>query len=644
MLLLKALRPRAPSLTWQRSLDPHVAASRTYARSYSINAHPAPATVLRRPFTWRQGTSTCAYPRFQRQYSSEDKLKNEDADTGDADGVLKVLGVKDSIQNETLLANMKTIVERSTSLLGGGKIDRVMGKLLYQVATRYKGSDANRDVLVEYVCGGKLANEPQLSAALMYLKRHPVGPIDIKDFEECCGVGAVITPDSITEEVKKAIGEFEKELHASGNKRREQELYYAVKKRLKWADSRLVKEAVSRELSTFLGARSIPAAGKAKVVTSHTQNEQSSPWASYLVGEAWNFHKPGENYLTDGYVVTPRTLDLLKRHLEETGGKVITRFPPEPNGILHIGHAKAINFNFGYAKALGGITYLRYDDTNPETEDERYIREIKEMVEWLGHKPYKITFASDYFPQLHAYAVELIKRGHAYVCHQGFEELKGIKPPPSPWRDRPIEDSLKLFESMKDGKFKEGYATLRMKMTMEDGKQDPVAYRIKYAPHPQTGTRWCIYPTYDYAHCLCDSIENITHSLCTKEFQSRRSSYYWLCNALDIYCPVQWEYSRLNVSYTLVSKRKIQKLILAGIVEDWDDPRLYTLSALRRRGYPPGAINRFCMEAGITVSEGAVQPEMLEHFVREELNRTAQRVMAVLHPLKIVLTNFPHSE
>lgn len=561
------------------------------------------------------------------------------------DDALKALGVKDAIQNETLLANMKRIVERSKTLLNGGQIGRDMGKLLYQVASKCKGSDDGRDLLVDYICGGKIRNESQLSAALQYLKRHPMGPIDIKDFEEACGVGVVITFERIVEEVRSAIKGLEKSSLKNGDKFKEQELYYAVRKQLKWADSKQVENAVNTELSTLLGAKDIPKEGKTKAISSQAPTEQSSnPWAAYLVGEARNFHRPGENYLTDGYVVTPHTSDLLRKHLEETGGKVITRFPPEPNGILHIGHAKAINFNFGYAKALGGITYLRYDDTNPETEDERYIREIKEMVEWLGHKPYKITFASDYFPQLYNYAVQLIKRGHAYVCHQGFEELKGIKPPASPWRDRPVEESLKLFEDMKEGKFKEGYATLRMKMTMEDGKQDPVAYRIKYTPHPQTGTCWCIYPTYDYAHCLCDSIENITHSLCTKEFQSRRSSYYWLCNALDLYCPVQWEYSRLNVSYTLVSKRKIQKLISAGLVQDWDDPRLYTLSALRRRGYPPDAINRFCLEAGVTVSEGAVQPEMLEHYVREELNRTAQRVMAVLRPLKVTLINFPHPE
>jgi len=266
------------------------------------------------------------------------------------------------------------------------------------------------------------------------------------------------------------------------------------------------------------------------------------------------------------------------------------------------------------------------------------------MVEWLGYKPYKVTHSSDYFQELYDWAVELIKRGLCYVCHQKVEEIKGHNPPPSPWRDRPVEESLILFEDMRKGKIQEGDATLRMKHIMEDGKQDPVAYRIKFTPHPQSGDKWCIYPTYDYTHCLCDSIENITHSLCTKEFQSRRSSYYWLCNALDIYCPVQWEYGRLNLYYTVVSKRKIGKLITNGIVRDWDDPRLFTLTALRRRGFPPEAINMFCGKVGVTMAQTVLDPGMLESCVRDVLNITAPRVMAVLEPLKVTITNFPSKQ
>lgn len=352
------------------------------------------------------------------------------------------------------------------------------------------------------------------------------------------------------------------------------------------------------------------------------------------------FHKPGENHKTDGYVTTSNTEALLAKHVQETGGQVRTRFPPEPNGILHVGHAKAININFGFAKAHDGICFLRLDDTNPEAEKDEFVKSIEEMVKWLGYKPHKVTYSSDYFDKLHSYAVDLIGRGLAYVCHQKPHELRGFNPPASPWRDRPIEESLTLFEDMRLGKFDEGMASLRMKFTMEEGKQDPVAYRIKFVPHHRSGDKWCIYPTYDFAHCLCDSIENITHSLCTKEFQNRRSSYYWLCNALDIYCPVQWEYSRLNINYTVVSKRKLKMLIDANIVSGWDDPRLYTLEALRRRGFPPESIKEFCAKLGVTGANSAVHPHMIEAEVRDNLNLTAPRTMAILEPLKVIISNF----
>uniref|UniRef100_A0A8V5GWD4 glutamine--tRNA ligase n=1 Tax=Melopsittacus undulatus TaxID=13146 RepID=A0A8V5GWD4_MELUD len=348
-----------------------------------------------------------------------------------------------------------------------------------------------------------------------------------------------------------------------------------------------------------------------------------------LRGEALKFHKPGENYKTEGYVVTPNTMALLKQHLAITGGQVRTRFPPEPNGILHIGHAKAINFNFGYAK-------VRILLLCPGGASNCCVSPIP-----TGYQPYAVTHASDYFDQLYTWALELIRRGQAYVCHQKVEEIKGHNPPPSPWRDRPVEESLLLFEDMRKGKFGEGEATLRMKLVMEDGKMDPVAYRVKFTPHHRTGDKWCIYPTYDYTHCLCDSIEHITHSLCTKEFQARRSSYFWLCNALDVYCPVQWEYGRLNLLYTVVSKRKIIRLVETGAVRDWDDPRLFTLTALRRRGFPPEAINNFCARVGVTVAQATMEPHLLEACAREVLNEQAPRAMAVLEPLKVTITNFP---
>ncbi|TRY96871.1 hypothetical protein DNTS_015421 [Danionella cerebrum] len=363
-----------------------------------------------------------------------------------------------------------------------------------------------------------------------------------------------------------------------------------------------------------------------------------------LRGEALKFHKPGENYKTEGYVVTPNTMDLLKKHLEVTGGQVRSRFPPEPNGILHIGHAKAINFNFGFAKANGGICFLRYDDTNPEKEEEKYFTAIRDMVQWLGYEPYEVTHASDNFQRLYDLAVDLIRRGHAYVCHQRGEELKGHNVPPSPWRDRPVQESLVLFERMRKGLFAEGEATLRMKMVMEDGKMDP----------------------------------NITHSLCTKEFQARRSSYYWLCNALDVYCPVQWEYGRLNLTYTVVSKRKIIKLVETGVVR-WCT-HAYTDAAFRsgrhcflscslETGTIPGSSHSLLFgdaaslhkpsttsvrgeisvtlelwvlpQVGVTVAQSTMEPHLLEACVREVLNDSAPRAMAILEPLKVTIIDLP---
>lgn len=562
---------------------------------------------------------------------------------------------KDTLANAAVSKTLEAIITKAKSIKED--IDKQIGNFLYQIATCYKGTETRIEFLVEYVCSEKLSLGPQLTAAFEYLKGHPVDPIDVDEFNETCGVGVVITREEIVQVVMETLDENRKELMEKRYRFNVGKLMASVKSKLKWGDGKVIKEVIDEQVASILGPRTVEDDAKpqkgakkssAKVEKSLVELESASgdegKTSVQLVGEALKFHKPGENYLTDGYVVTPKTMNLLEEHLKETGGMVITRFPPEPNGILHIGHAKAINFNFGYAKAHGGITYLRYDDTNPEKEEKRFILGIQDMVKWLGHKPYKITYASDYFPELYDFAVELIKRNSAYVCHQQYDELKGHNPPPSPWRDRPIDESLRLFEDMRKGKFEEGEATLRMKIIMEDGKQDPVAYRIKYTPHPHAGDKWCIYPTYDFTHCLCDSLENITHSLCTKEFQARRSSYYWLCNALDLYCPVQWEYARLNLHYTVVSKRKIQKLITNNFVRDWDDPRLFTLTALRRRGFPPEAINKFCAKVGVTMAQTVLNPIMLESCVREELNNTAVRVMAVLEPLKITISNFPHSE
>uniref|UniRef100_A0A672NJD2 Glutamine--tRNA ligase n=1 Tax=Sinocyclocheilus grahami TaxID=75366 RepID=A0A672NJD2_SINGR len=537
---------------------------------------------------------------------------------------------KETLKNEALSSTLKKAIEQAQGLLGSASIDKTAGTLLYNMVTRLK--DSNRlSFLTEYIITRKITSELQLSAALDFLKNHPQENLDRLEFEAACGVGVVVTPEQIEDAVELIIRKHKDQLLAERYRFNMGILMGEARTALKWADGKIVKNEVDMQVC-----------GTCSNQSKSLSNTEGKSLMEQLRGEALKFHKTGENYKTEGYVVTPNTMTLLKKHLEETGGQVRTRFPPEPNGILHIGHAKAINFNFGFAKANNGICFLRYDDTNPEKEEEKYFTAIREMVEWLGYKPYAVTHASDNFQLLYDLAVDLIRRGHAYVCHQRGEELKGHNVPPSPWRERPVEESLLLFDRMRKGMFAEGEVTLRMKMVMEDGKMDPVAYRIKYTPHHRTGDTWCIYPTYDYTHCLCDSIENITHSLCTKEFQSRRSSYFWLCNALDVYCPVQWEYGRLNLTYTVVSKRKIIKLVETAIVRDWDDPRLFTLTALRRRGFPPQAINNFCARVGVTVAQTTMEPHLLEACVREVLNDTAPRVMAVLEPLKVTITNLPH--
>uniref|UniRef100_A0A8B9L250 glutamine--tRNA ligase n=1 Tax=Astyanax mexicanus TaxID=7994 RepID=A0A8B9L250_ASTMX len=544
---------------------------------------------------------------------------------------------KETLKNEALSSALKDAVVQAQKLLGSTNIDKGTGTLLYSMASRLR--DTRRlAFLTEHIAKRKITTDLQLSAALDYVKSHPQDPMDQKAFETACGVGVVVTPEQIEDAVELIIRKHKQQLLAERYRFNMGILMGEARAALKWADGKMVKNEVDMQVLHHLGPKTEADLEKKP---KKEEEKQNNTLMEQLRGEALKFHKPGENYKTEGYVVTPNTMNLLKQHLEITGGQVRTRFPPEPNGILHIGHAKAINFNFGYAKANNGICFLRYDDTNPEKEEEKYFTAIKDMVEWLGYTPYAITHASDNFQCLYELAVELIRRGHAYICHQRGEELKGHNAPPSPWRDRPIEESLVLFERMKNGMFAEGEATLRMKMVMEDGKMDPVAYRIKYTPHHRSGDAWCIYPTYDYTHCLCDSIEHITHSLCTKEFQARRSSYFWLCNALDVYCPVQWEYGRLNLTYTVVSKRKIIKLVETGTVRDWDDPRLFTLTALRRRGFPPQAINNFCARVGVTVAQTTMEPHLLEACVREVLNDTAPRIMAVLEPLKVTITNLP---
>jgi glutaminyl-tRNA synthetase len=357
---------------------------------------------------------------------------------------------------------------------------------------------------------------------------------------------------------------------------------------------------------------------------------------------------------------TPRSLHFIEQIVVDDNasgkhdGRVQTRFPPEPNGYLHIGHAKSICLNFGLAETYGGTCNLRFDDTNPTKEEDEYVQAIKEDVRWLGFDWGKETlFTSQYFDQLYDWAVELIKADKAYICDltpEDTREYRGTLTKPgkaSPHRDRSVEENLDLFARMKAGEFPDGSRTLRAKIDMASSNmnlRDPVMYRILYATHHRTGDAWCIYPMYDWAHGQSDSIEKITHSICTLEFENHRPLYDWFTESLGIFAPRQIEFARLNLTYTMMSKRKLLTLVTDNHVSGWDDPRMPTISGLRRRGYTPASIRNFCKEIGVTKYNSMTDLAVLENALRTDLNKTASRVMAVLDPIKVVITNYPEGE
>ncbi|MDQ1331031.1 MAG: glutaminyl-tRNA synthetase [Thermodesulfobacteriota bacterium] len=374
------------------------------------------------------------------------------------------------------------------------------------------------------------------------------------------------------------------------------------------------------------------------------------------VGKNINVKKASGQELPEPVPVTNFIRNIIDEDLAtgKNNGRIMTRFPPEPNGYLHIGHAKSICLNFGLASDYKGLCNLRFDDTNPTKEDVEYVESIKEDVKWLGFDwGNRLYYASDYFDRLYDYAVQLIKKGKAYVCSLSAEEirkLRGTLTEPgkeSPYRSRGIEENLDIFGRMRKGEFKEGTHVLRAKIDMSSpnlNMRDPVIYRILHADHHRTGGNWCVYPMYDFAHGLSDSIEGVTHSICTLEFEDHRPLYDWLLNELEIFHPQQIEFARLNLNYTVMSKRKLLELVENGLVSGWDDPRMPTISGLRRRGYTPESIRTFCERIGVAKSNSVVDMALLEYCIREDLNRRAPRVMGVLHPLKVVIDNYPEGK
>ena len=531
--------------------------------------------------------------------------------------------------------------------------------LLHQLAIHESknGVVPNHDIIIDSIRKGDLKTTLQVTEGIKYLQNNEA-PIDKEKFNEATGVGIEITTEEAKAEIAKYLDSIKSDLETKRYSILAKVLVELKNQpTLKWAPPQIFKPILDEEFLARLGPKDErdnmkkkekkpKTAAKATSNAAAKKNIFDEPEKSmFAEGFLGALHKPGEE--------PQKYPELLEEHRKFINGKVLTRFPPEPNGFLHIGHSKAIMVNFGYAQYNGGKCYLRFDDTNPEAEEEVYFNSIKEMVSWLGYKPWKITYSSDYFDQLYELAIQLIKADRAYICHCTPEEVKvsrGLKEDGTLGGDRvackhrsqSIEHNLREFEAMKDGKYAVGEATLRMKQDLESPSPqmwDLVAYRVLNTPHHRTGDKWKIYPTYDFTHCLVDSFENITHSLCTTEFVLSRESYEWLCDALHVYRPAQREYGRLNLTGTIMSKRKIAKLVNEGYVRGWDDPRLYTLEGIKRRGVPPGAILSFINTLGVTTATTNIQSVRFESAVRNYLDQTTPRLLMVLNPVEVVIDN-----
>ncbi|WEL39718.1 glutamyl-tRNA synthetase [Encephalitozoon hellem] len=484
-------------------------------------------------------------------------------------------------------------------------------RLLYTLAcTAPRGADI--ELLAGLVDSGVIKHESMLKECLKHMEKRSFSAEDMVAFVKENEVGL--------EDIQKHVNKMR------GEGLSKKDMISKARRIMPCADFKMVIEEINK----------VP-----EGTDGHVESLEGGDWLEE--GEIRKLPRPGE---------TPQVSEEIRQaHLRRTGGRVVTRFPPEPNGILHIGHVKAINLNFEYAKKFGGYTYLRYDDTNPRNEEPEYFDSIYEDVLWLGFEPYKVTASSDYFDKMTEFGFQLIRKGKAYICHLSQEEIcerrrefasNNMKDRSylSQYRNRSVEENLRIFQEMIDGKWGEGKACLRFKMDTQTKNPlmlDLVGIRVLDAVHPTKKVKYLVYPTYEFALCVSDSLEDVTHSFCTREFFTRQESYNWLLEQLEIYKPIQWEFSRLNISNTVLSKRKLVPLVKYGI--KLDDPRLFTIKGMRRRGFPPNAINQFCRSLGLTFSETTVDVKKLENFVRAELNKTARRVMCVKDPLKVTIVN-----
>ncbi|GAA5981628.1 hypothetical protein JCM11641_003922 [Rhodosporidiobolus odoratus] len=572
----------------------------------------------------------------------------------------KNCGLSDQRATETARSKTATSAKSlfNQANLDSKPLDDKQGALVLQIAKVGNAlSDDAKLYIVQAIRDGRLAKSDQVAAALKYLTASPP-PVDGKAFDEACGVGFSITPTELLTRVRNYLSANHAEVSktgwggfskTSGLMRQADELRWVAPLELKGAAETVFEEVFGKKEDAKKAEKE--KAEKAKKEAKAPKASSSAPVVQVaespddMFAHGWlsKLHKPGGN--------EQKIPERMQEHLEFTKGKVFTRFPPEPNGFLHIGHSKAIAVNFGYAKYHKGHCYLRYDDTNPEAEEQIYFDKILENVRWLGYEPYKITHSSDNFQKLYDLAVLLIKAGLAYTSNDTAEDISAQRGGPThgarfPSKDRSksIEQSLSEFADMKAGKYRPGEMTLRMKQDMESSNPtmwDIIAYRVLEKPHHRTGTDWCIYPTYDFTHCLCDSFENISHSLCTVEFIAARTAYEWLCDALQVYKPAQREYGRLTLEGAITSKRKLLKLVKENHVNGWDDPRLYTLVALKRRGVPPAAVISFVSNLGVSTSNSLVQLSRFEQTVRAYLEMSTPRLNFVVRPIRVTLENVP---
>jgi glutaminyl-tRNA synthetase len=572
---------------------------------------------------------------------------------------------KSTTNNKKISDGLYLLIQEAGLVESGA--DKVIGTHLLAVATKAapfsKGLFAsNRKDLIDAIVSGDIKTGAQCTAAIQYFTNKTA--FDKTEFNAECGVGVVVTEDDMKAAIEKLFADNMEEITSKRYQVQGKYIAIATGALLPWSDKKTMKDLFDAKFLEVCGPKLATDATvnkgqqvemERKAADAKREEQKKAQNTENPEAAAANdddFVIPDDNYLQGRQLDWAiNTEEQLSKHNEVTKGRVITRFPPEPNGYLHIGHAKAMMQNFGVADKFNGHCIMRFDDTNPEAEEQEYIDTILENLEALGHKPWKTTYSSDYFQELFDLAVKLIKKNKAFVCHQTKEDIKrdrdeakktGIVPP-SPYRNRSVEENLELFENMRKGLYKENECTLRMRGDLSSPNPnlwDAVFYRIRYTPHPHTGNKWCIYPTYDYTHCIIDSLEDITYSMCTLEFEIRRESYFWLLYELDLYKPKVWEYSRLNITHNVLSKRRLRSLVMDNHVNGWDDPRLLTINGLRRRGFSGPIINHFIKSIGISRSATLVPMERLNGAARELLNVSATRTMAVVDPVKVIVDNF----